>query len=170
MKHLTRDEFKEIFDKHYLRLYRLLTGILGNQTAAEDIAQDTFLKLLQKPPQQSSNIAGWLMRVGKNLALNQIQRENGRVRRESQLECPKCDEPEDTFFKKEDIQLTHQALAGIPPRDRTCLLLRSSGHTYAEIAEITGVQESSVGTILARARERFRKEYLRLKGSDDCVL
>lgn len=170
MKHLTRDEFKEIFDTHYLKLYRLLTGILGNRTAAEDIAQDTFLKLLQNPPQQSSNMAGWLMRVGKNLAFNQLRRENGRVMRESQMERPKSDEPEDTFLQKEDLQLTQEALAVIPIRDRTCLLLRSLGHTYAEIAEITGIQESSVGTTLARARARFRKEYLRLRGSDDSVL
>lgn len=170
MSQISMDEFKEIFDGHYPGLCRLLAGILGNQATAEDIAQDAFLKLLQNPPHRFSNIAGWLTRVGKNLAFNQLRRDNTRMRRESQLERPKSDEPENTFFKEEEMRLTHKALAEISVRDRTCLLLRSSGYSYAEIAEITGVQESSVGTILARSRERFRKEYLMLSGSDDSVL
>ncbi|KLU58650.1 ECF RNA polymerase sigma factor SigW [Peptococcaceae bacterium CEB3] len=170
MKHLTADEFREIFRVHYPGLCRLLTGILGNQTAAEDIAQDAFLKLFQHPPQHFSNISGWLARVGKNLAFNQIRRENGRVRHESQVGMSGICEPEDTLLQEEEILFTRKVLAGLPPRDRTCLLLRSSGHSYAEIAKILGIRESSVGTILVRARERFRKEYLLLTGSDDNVL
>ena len=170
MNHLNTEEFKELFDSQYPRLYRLLSGILGDCSAAEDIAQDTFLKLLQNPPAQTSNLSGWLMRVGKNLAFNRLKRENNREKRESQLGSPGREEPENALLRKEDMLLTSKALAAISARDRTCLVLRSLGHTYAEIAEIIGVETGSVGTILARARKHFRQEFLKLKGSDDSVL
>jgi DNA-directed RNA polymerase specialized sigma24 family protein len=52
-----------------------------------------------------------------------------------------------------------QTLARLEPRDRTVLLLRYSGFSYAEIANAVGVKPGSVGTTLARAQQRFKDAY-----------
>ncbi len=165
--------FRELFDRHYPAVCRQLTCLLGSRAAAEDIAQETFIKLYQTPPKESSNLGGWLARVATNLAYNHLRSENSRRRRETStgqsLEVQEPG-PEEATVRTEEVALTRQVLELLPERDRVCLLLKFSGMSYADIARAIGVKESSVGTLLARARARFKTEYLRLKGSDDGVL
>ncbi len=165
--------FRELFDRYYPAVCRHLTCLLGSRTAAEDVAQETFVKLYQSPPRDFSNLGGWLARVATNLAYNQLRSENGRRRREAGFGnlpgTPEAD-PEEALVRSEEIALTRQVLELLPERDRACLLLKFSGMNYAVIAQAIGVKESSVGTLLARARARFKAEYIRLKGSDDGVL
>ena len=53
---------------------------------AEEITQETFLKLYTTPPRQYQNIGGWLSRVAVNLAYNSLRREKSRQRREAKIE------------------------------------------------------------------------------------
>lgn len=167
---LNAKDYKNIFEKHYTGVYRLLTGFLSNRAAAEDIAQETFLKFYLNPPRELDNIGGWLTRVAKNLAYNHLHRERSRAERESQADFPKEAEPESQLLEEEENALISQVLNSLTERDRICLTLRLSGMNYAELAQVINVKESSIGTILARARERFKKEYLKQKGGEENVL
>lgn len=165
--------FKELFYRHYPAVCRQLTCLLGSRTDAEDIAQEAFIKLYNTPPREFSNLGGWLARVATNLAYNHLRSENSRRRREMGAGISSVAVeagPETAAVRKEEIALTRKALERIPERDRACLFLKFSGMDYAAIARVIGVKESSVGTLLARARARFRSEYLRLTGSDEDVL
>ena len=55
-------------------------------------------------------------------------------------------------------------LASLKTRDAELLLLRNDGHTYDEIAEILDLNAASVGTLLSRAQQAFRKEYIKRYG------
>lgn len=161
--------FRELFDLHYPAICRHLTCLLGNRAAAEDVAQETFTKLYQTPPAEPANLRSWLARVATNLAYNHLRSENSRVRREvgaSLAKAPPEDGPEELLVRDEEIALTRRVLQQLPERDRDCLLLRFSGMDYAGIARATGIKYSSVGTVLARARAKFKVEYIKLKGSD----
>ncbi|OAT79981.1 RNA polymerase subunit sigma [Desulfotomaculum copahuensis] len=166
---LPAGRFKELFDSHYPAVYRRAACILGNPAAAEDVAQETFLKLYQAPPVNQENLAGWLARVATNLAYNHLRGENNRRRRESAqgieeaTMLPSCEEE---ALRREETRLVQQVLDHLPERDRTCLLLRFSGAGYREIAALIDVKPGSVGTLLARAQARFREEYARLSGRD----
>ncbi len=171
MGDLPVSNFKNLFDSHYPEVYRLLTYLLGNQSAAEDLAQETFLKLYQSPPREKENLAGWLFRVARNLAFNYLRSEKGRYRREERCvlqgnEITAGLSSEEAFLRKQEAVLVHEVLQKLTERDRNCLLLKFSGMSYAEIAEIIGVKQTSVGTVLARARANFKKEFTRLKGSE----
>lgn len=163
--------FKVLFDRHYAGVCKRLTGLLGNRAAAEDVTQEAFIKLYLNPPREMTNLHGWLARVATNLAYNQLRSENSRRRRESraglQWDTSFEEGPEDALVRQEETVLTRRVLELLPERDRACLLLKFSGISYKNLAEILGVQESSVGTLLARARARFKTEYTRLRGSDD---
>lgn len=172
-KHMTNQAgFRELFDRHYPSLCRQLTFILGNRAAAEDVAQEAFLKLYRTPPPEPSNLGGWLAKVAANLAYNYLRSETSRRRREARAGqfSTLVAGPEEELIRNEDTALTRRALELLPDRDRACLFLKFSGMDYAGIARATGVKVSSVGTLLARARARFKTEYLRLKGSEDSVL
>jgi RNA polymerase sigma-70 factor (ECF subfamily) len=55
-------------------------------------------------------------------------------------------------------------LAAIPKRDAELLLLRSDGSSYGELAGTLSINPASVGTLLSRARQTFRKEYVKRYG------
>jgi RNA polymerase sigma factor (sigma-70 family) len=159
--------FRDFFDRYYQAVCRRLTGLLGNRSAAEDVAQEAFLKLYQTPPADPANVGGWLNRVAVNLAYNYLRGEESRRRREMTAggseagEAPEWAGPEESALRTEEVEQVRMALESLTVRDRACLLLRFSGMSYAEIAAALDIGESSVGTVLARSRARFKKEYLR---------
>lgn len=165
--------FKEIFESHYPSVCRKLTSLLGSRAAAEDVAQEAFIKLYEAPPREFSNLGGWLTKVATNMAYNHLYSEKSRRRREADAGYSLASvesEPGEELLRSEEAAFTRRVLALLPERDRACLLLKYSGMNYAAIARVIGVKESSVGTLLARARARFRTEYLKLGGSDHDVL
>lgn len=138
---------------------------MGNQHAAEEVAQETFVKLYQTPPEKLNNLGGWLAKVATNLAYNRKRSENCRLKYELEVkQISMVGEPEEELLLAEEVAITRKALELISVRDRSCILLKFSGLDYSEIARVIGVKESSVGTILARARTKFKTEYLSLKG------
>ena len=167
---LNANDYKNIFEKHYTGVFRLLTCFLSNRAIAEDIAQETFLKFYLTPPRELDNVRGWLTRVAKNLAYNHLYRERSRAARESQVHLSQETELESRILGEEENAIIGRVLNSLTDRDRICLTLRLTGMNYAEIAQAIDVKETSVGTILARAKERFKREYLKLKGGDLDVL
>ena len=61
--------------------------------------------------------------------------------------------------ERDEAVTVRRHLARLPERQRNALILRSSGMSYAEVAEVIGVNVSSVGTILVRAERAFRQTY-----------
>lgn len=163
---LETKQFKQLFDSHYPCLCRLLTGILGNSSAAEDLAQEAFIRLYRTPPKEFTNQKGWLTKVGTNLAYNYLRSEKNRFQRESNSHFSPPLGPDEAVIRDEEIALTREVLETLPERDRLILLLKFSEHSYSEIAQVMEVPASSVGTVLARARAKFKAQYIRLKGSD----
>ncbi len=153
-------DFKELFDANYSMVFRHLMLIVGERAVAEDIAQETFIKLYEKPPWEFTNLSGWLMRVSTNLAYNYLRGEKNRKKRESMGEL--VGEPfDEDFLRSSEALEVREALDLLDEKHRTCLILRFSGFSYDEIARITGINKKSVGKTLARAQEKFRLVYER---------
>lgn len=153
-------DFEEVFRRYYPGVVRHLTFLLGQRAAAEEIAQETFLKLYTEPPPRPENLEGWLLQVGSRLALNALRGERRRWRREERLaRVPEVVPLEETVLRRETVRLVRRALEALAPRDRLALLLRHTGFTYREIAAALGINPNSVGTVLARAQRNFLAVY-----------
>ena len=94
-----------------------------------------------------------------------MDREN-RVYTDGADKTPEGCLPEEVFLRNQQVLAVKEVLEVLPERDRMCLLLKFSGFSYLEIAEVTGVQTNSVGKFLARAQERFRKEFVKRNGGN----
>ena len=151
-----RSQFNRIFLAERGAVRRHLSYLTGDAALAEDLAQDTFGKLYERGLAESEdalrNPRAWLLTVASNLAYNHFRSESRRVVREIRAQVISGSDVDDVL----DVR---RALAGLEPRDRVVLMLRHSGFSYAEIAEAVGIARSSVGTILARAADRFRHAY-----------
>jgi len=163
-------DFKKLFEKHYASVFRWLKYLLNDSAAAEDLTQETFLKLLHSPPGEQINISGWLNRVAANLAFNYLRSEKHRRQRETnskQLERSTVSSAEDGVMEMDGLSKAGSTLDQLPARERLCLLLKTSGFSYEEIGKIVGVKKSSVGSILIRARAKFIEIYSSEKGGGE---
>lgn len=153
-------DFETAFDRHYPALYRYLYRLTGDEDVAEDVAQESFIRLLENEVPESS-VQSWLFTVGTNLVRD---RARTRERRRRLLEAEDYGpdpptRPDESTERAERIERVREALAELKDRDRKILLLREEGFQYSEIAEMIGVKASSVGTLLARALRRFEEAY-----------
>lgn len=156
--------FEALFYAHYDRVYGLLFRLVGNRGEAEDLTQEVFIKLYKHSfaRGRDHNISAWLYRVATNTGYNAIRSRNRRWRRNTELLADPADEPPDpaaTLSRQETQQQVRATLAQLPRRDVQLLLLRQMGLSYAELAEICDVAPGSVGTLLRRAADAFRREY-----------
>ncbi len=162
--------FDALFRAHYRRLARILYRIVGQTDLAEELAAEAFWKLHQRRPAHLANAEGWLCRTGVRLALDALRKGKRRAHYESaapQPDGPRS--PEDDFARAEEQERVRQALAQMKSSHATLLMLRAEGLSYQELAATLRLHPASVGTMLARAEERFKREYERCYGAAAAV-
>lgn len=164
-------DFRILFEERAASLQRYLSRFSGDPGLAEDIAQESFIRLYRRGSMPDSP-AAWLVTVAHNLLRDahrrRIRQRNLRSRREGEI--PTAAPPPESdaaALANERIAGARRALALLPERDRQLLLLRHEGYEYREIAQILNVAPSGVGTMLARASEAFRRMYRGLHRSPD---
>lgn len=156
------DSFEALFERHYDMVYGVLFRLTGTRAEAEDLLQEVFLRLYERPLANADNVAGWLYRVALNTGYNALRTNHRRERRERRAVSGETDHapaPEEALSRLEARRKVQRALARIPERAAKLLVLRETGFSYREMAEITGIAPGSVGTLLARAQEAFIKVF-----------
>lgn len=138
--------------------------ILADRQLAEDVVQETFLKVRQHADsiQKNESFKSWVFRIARNEALMQIRarRRNGQIDDDTVWEE---ETPHVKFVKSERSEIVNQLLDSLKHEYREVLvLLVYENMSYAEIAAITGATESSVKSRIFRARKAMVE---RLEGS-----
>ena len=158
-------DFETIFTAHYEPIARAIVRIIHDQGRAEELAVDAFWKLLQNREAQGSQVGGWLQRVAVRLALDELRRRARQSRYERLLPwLQKPQTPDDLFSANAEQGRVRRVLASIAIRDAELLLLRHDGASYGELASSLQLNPASVGTLLSRAQQAFRKEYIKRYG------
>ncbi|MFH1764784.1 MAG: sigma-70 family RNA polymerase sigma factor [Gemmatimonadota bacterium] len=152
--------FEALFDGVYPSLFRYCNRLTGDPDQAEDLAQEAFFRLLDRGAEGTeAGLRSWLFSVATNLVRDRARTRETRCRILSSFPPPdSAPGPEGEMARAEEIQRVREALEVLSPRDREMLLLRQEGFSYREIAEVAGVSDRSVGTILARALKRFAEQ------------
>jgi RNA polymerase sigma-70 factor (ECF subfamily) len=136
-------------------LYAFALGITHSGTAAEDLVQESFLRLVREvgAGRTPDNIRAWLYRVCANLAASRGRRATVATRYLPFLASREVGEtPEARHLRLElGTELT-AALVDLSPDERTCLMLSAGGFHGVEIAEIIGRTHGATRTLLARTR------------------
>jgi RNA polymerase sigma-70 factor (ECF subfamily) len=153
----------QLFDAEFSRLFRFLDRLSGDPDVAADLAQDTFVRLYQRGTMPDAP-AAWLITVAMNLFRN--ERTKGRRRRHLLTAtratfahsdpAPHAGRGVEAAETRAKVRTTIDQLPG---RERRLLLLSAEGYSYRDIASALELNEASVGTLLARARDAFRAIY-----------
>ncbi len=166
------DQLDRLFREYHEPLLRYLTRRLGDRDAAEELAQETFVRAMRHGPVQRER--AWLFAVASNLARDDARR-SARTRHRltllrSELDAEGGEAREAEVFRLEaqaeatadrvrEQALARQAVDALAERDRLALLMREEGLDYHEIAAALGLSVGSVGTTLSRARRRLMDVY-----------
>jgi RNA polymerase sigma-70 factor (ECF subfamily) len=153
----------ELFHSHFHRLVRYLDRLSGDPELASDLAQETFVKLHRRGA-LPDNPEAWLITVAMNLFRNA---RSTATRRRRLLTAPRVEAslgdpapgPAQLVEEMDEAERVRATIERLGERDRQLLLLRAEGYAYRELAVALGLNEASVGTLLARAKRAFREAY-----------
>ena len=157
-----RDEaaFGRLIDRHLVGLRAFLVRFGGNVADAEEVAQETFLRIWREAMRWQSGrvqFSTWLYRIGRNLAIDRLRR-----RREFTTDVlPEVEDDADPEISTSREQLRARvaaAITSLPERQRTALLLSHyQGLSNPETAQVLETSVDAVESLLARARRSLKQ-------------
>ena len=150
------------------KLFRLALRITLNRAEAEDIVQDTLIKVWNRRFEWENieSFEAFSLTVCRNLSLDRIKKKentNDSLEDVKVAEPLSSSNPQDRMIAEDKINLVKQIVDGLPEKQRSCIQLRDfEGKTYKEIAEILEITEEQVKINIFRARQTVKQRYLKL--------
>ena len=150
-------------------IYQYVAATFGTGADAEDITQETFLRLYvywaEGKTIAEDRLRSWLFRVAHNLAIDRqrnakfVQEVDSEAHLAATLDLPdQGRNPEEALLDQERFHSVRNGLALLSKQERQCLHLRAEGFRYREIGEILGVTKSSVAEFLRRAIRKLMRD------------
>jgi RNA polymerase sigma-70 factor (ECF subfamily) len=177
--------FEELVRRFQDRVYALAYRIVGESHDAEDVAQQTFLSLVEhlRDFRGESAVAGWVLRIAANHALKLLRKRRGlptvpladggdpddsyATVPHPEFIAPWRDDPADLVQRREVRELIDRALVDLDEKYRVVFVLRDvEGFSVKETADVLGLTESAVKVRLLRARLALRERLTRVLGDE----
>lgn len=162
-----RQAFAALVRRHSERFYGTVWRITGNRSDAEDIVQNAFLKIWERPwlwqPGNGAHFTGWFYRICVNMALDTMRRKKyqaGSAALDFMADAQVL--PDQTVWEKQKQAALERALRGLPEKQRAALALCvNEGLSQKEAAQILGVRLKALESLLSRARTGLRDSLAR---------
>ena len=159
-------DVERIFRAHYARLARVIARVIRDPARAEELAVEVCLKWSVSRKADGENADRWLYRAAVRTSLNELRHKMRRSRYERLVSfVRRSPTPEQLLEARQEQERIRHLFAVIEPRQAELLVLRSQGFSYDELAATLNLNPASVGTLLSRAQQAFRKEYTRRYGT-----
>ncbi len=142
-------KFKEIYERNVDTVYRICYSYLKNKSDAEDIVQETFIRLLRKVVEfeNYNHEKAWLIVTASNLCKNNLKSWKNKIDNIEDYNLTNSNE-------ENDIDEILHIVLNLPNKYKTTIYLYYyEGYSSIEIAKITGKKESTVRSQLKRGRE-----------------
>lgn len=166
-----KQAFEILWKRYHSKINRYLTRMVGDDSAGDELAQETFFNAWLKLPglREPTRFISWLYTIARNRGLD-YQRRRKRLPQipldiyivGGDGDALSVEGPEEGVEQRELIEL---ALNQVSPTYRSCLILYViKGLSQREVAQRLNIKEASVGKQLSRGKEELRQIYLRLSG------
>ena len=150
-------------------LFRLAMRITLNRQDAEDIVQETMLKVWSRREQwaEIDSMEAFCLTICHNLALDRVKRMSRQT--STMLDNDTLDradysydsDPEEQTVQRDRLQIVRQLMDTLPEKQRICIQLRDvEGKPYKEIAAIMAITEEQVKVNIFRARQTIKKKFI----------
>ncbi len=149
------------------KLFRLAMRITLSREEAEDVVQDTLIKIWNSRDkwQDIDSIEAYSLTIAHNLALDRTKRkdnQNGSLEEEKTERLDPSYNPSERMIQKDKLDIVRRIIDELPEKQRSCLQLRDiEGKAYQEIAGILGITAEQVKVNIFRARQTVKQRFQR---------
>jgi RNA polymerase sigma-70 factor (ECF subfamily) len=158
-------DFETAFQTHYRRVARVIFRVIQDPSRAEELAVEVFWKLWRHPSAHRAHCAAWLYRSAVRAGVDELRKRSRREKYERWFGfSPPSGDPERAREANEERTRIRTVLASLRSQDAQLVALRAEGLSYEELAEALAVKSASIGTMLRRAQQSFRREYVKRYG------
>lgn len=152
--------FKKIFEANSKKIYNLCYGYTGDEDAANDLLQETFLKVWQNLDKfrNQAMISTWIYRIAVNTCLTYLRSEKRQAKDEL---TPELEETRSEEFseKNEQVALLYKCISKLEESERIIITMVLDEVPYNEIAEISGISEGNLRVKVHRIKQRLTELY-----------
>ena len=148
------------------KLFRLALRITLNREEAEDVVQDTLIKVWNARDiwQELDSIEAYSLTIARNLSLDRIKKMENQNDSLEEQNTEKLDEntstPSERMIQKDKLDIVRNIIDELPEKQRSCLQLRDiEGKSYKEIADILSITEDQVKVNIFRARQTVKQRF-----------
>ena len=147
-------------------LYRMALRITMNAADAEDVVQETMMKVWNRRDQwnQIESIEAFCLTICRNLSLDKVRRMDNQTQSLDAAYDPKdqgvASNPEEQAIQSDRVRLVRQMINQLPEKQRSCMQLRDmEGKSYKDIATVLDITEEQVKVNIFRARQTIREKF-----------
>ena len=160
-------DFKQRLMPFYKLLYRVAYRLTGNAQDAEDLLQDTYLKLWQKRNELADEAVtqAYLVTLMRNLFLDQRRRKQIDTSADIDHHAEPPDEQnlDRQIDTRDEAETMEQLIRQLPERDGNIVQMHLvEGQTYDEIEQDTGLSQGNIRIIVMRARQKLKQQFQKL--------
>ena len=148
-------------------LFRLALRITLNRAEAEDVVQETMIKVWNRRDHwdEIESIEAFCLTICRNISLDKMKKaENQNQSLQEGHDAPDLSytsNPEEQAMQRDRIQLIRQLINHLPEKQRSCMQLRDfEGKSYKEIAQVLGISEEQVKVNIFRARQTIKQKFI----------
>ena len=148
------------------KLFRLALRITLNREEAEDVVQDTMIKVWNSRDkwQELDSIEAYSLTIARNLSLDRIKKMDNQNDSLEEQTTERLDEtsstPSERMIQKDKLNIVRNIINELPEKQRSCLQLRDiEGKSYKEIADILSITEDQVKVNIFRARQTVKQRF-----------
>jgi len=156
--------FNAIIDRYQKPIINFAYSLLLDRFEAEDTAQEVFLRVYAKAKtyRPKAKFSTYIFKIARNLCFNKLRRKKSHPcvpLEENRFAAPDQTSPSRILEKKELHSLIEEALANLPARQRSAVILsKYEGLPYKEISKIMGCSVRAIKMLIHRAKETLREE------------
>ena len=150
------------------KLFRLALRITFDRAEAEDVVQETLIRVWNKRDEwsQFGSVEAYCLTVARNLAIDRSEKKDAQnVELTPDMEqAADASSPYERLVTKEWMTLIHRLINGLPEKQRLVIHLRDiEGKSYKEIAVVLNLTEEQVKVNLFRARQKVKQQFINIE-------
>lgn len=153
---MNKKRFNDAYRKYNQKVFMTAYGITGNYDDSMDIMQDTFIRY-SKVTDEVQNEGAYISMIARNLSLNYIKRESRKTELFYDIET-KQPGPHDEAENRQRLEKLEIALSRLSEQERRVFALKFySGSSYADIADMLEITESTARVLFKRAVDKLKE-------------
>lgn len=160
------ETFKKVFLPYHQKLYRVAYRIVQDAANAEDIVQDTFIKLWNKKDELDNidNTEGFAIIILRNTCLDYLRKTKNDYHTSYEADIPETVSLSAQIELRDNAHYVKTLINKLPEQQRQVIMLKHwDGYSDEEIEEMTGLSPGNIRVILSRARKTIKEQYSKIE-------